>query len=153
MISTGVVPKVHGKLQSAGTKSLKISTDARLALSALSTEISFFAVAGVPGNEKQACIMLEDQTRVQPDALKAYIAAIKADNERLVAQLSEREAQLATTEVQLAELTAQLSQREAQLAGEKTRADQAIAELTALTQRIAEQQSRPRWLSWRRRAG
>jgi chromosome segregation ATPase len=112
-------------------------------------------------------IMLEDQTGVRPDALKAYIAAIKADNERLVAQLSEREAQLAATEVradkvtadltamaqQLAELTAQLSQREAQLAGEKTRADQAIAELTALTQRIAEQQSRPRWLSWRRRAG
>ena len=101
--------------------------------------------------------MLEDQTYVP--ALKAYIAASKADNERLVAQLSQREAELAGEKTradkatadlavmaqQVAGLTMQLSQREAELASEKARAYQAIAELTAITQRPAEP-PRPRWL-------
>jgi hypothetical protein len=111
----------------------------------------------MPGNDGRTRVRVPDElhgSRTPPvrteesallHALEGHVASLKAENERLVAQLAGGEAR---AEKQAAEFAERFALHSADLAGERARADKAIGAFAALADRLdalAAERLRPWW--------
>ena len=101
--------------------------------------------ARMPGNDGRTCVRVPDElhgSRTPPvrteesahlHALEGHVASLKAENERLVAQLAGAEAR---AEKQAADFAARDAERSADLAADRAKTEKAIEAFSALADRL-----------------